>query len=165
MEGRRLSKNLILYKIKQKRLIASQRMDDTTYRHNSGEWKRFVDDNVVYNSAPFGLSADDYNELQLFEGRIEGTPGEIRNAEINYLMALYGKGPVDWVIMWETLLSQLPRRKKRISIKVLHKNAIQLQPYLFNVTLKKQTYETAGLQEEVMFGSCGLGNNQALFRQ
>jgi hypothetical protein len=113
--------------------------------------------------AVFGLKADDYNGLPLFNGGVKDTPKEIRSLVIDELLRLHktsqhitsaneatrcefisriiygvalifdgevkvypqyeisgshGKGPVNWVKIQS---SQLPRRKKRTSIKVLHR--------------------------------------------
>ncbi|GBB96955.1 hypothetical protein RclHR1_02880021 [Rhizophagus clarus] len=110
--------------------------------------------------AVFGLKADDYNGLLLFDGGVKDTPKEIRSLVIKHPnTSLAPMKPLvaslflviftvlHQSLMWEIQSSQLPRRKKRTSIKVLHRmqTSIQRNP-------KKRSYDTAGLHEDVMYG-------------
>jgi hypothetical protein len=144
----------------------------------------------------FGLKADDYNGLPLFEGGSNDTPEEIRNLVIDELLRLHktsqhitsaneatrcefisriiygvasifggevkvypqyeisgshGKGPVDWVIKVGNTIITVTEAKKEDINQGIAQNAVQLQTSIQR-NPKKRSYDTAGLDDNVMYG-------------
>ncbi|PKC55506.1 hypothetical protein RhiirA1_503231 [Rhizophagus irregularis] len=63
----------------------------------------------------------------------------------------HGKGPVDWVIKIGNIIITITKAKKEDINQGIAQNAIQLLTSIQHNS-KKRTYDTAGLQEDVMYG-------------
>ena len=77
--------------------------------------------------------------------------GEIKVYPQYEISGSHGKGPVDWAIKIRNIIITITEVKKEDINQGIAQNAIQLQTSIQR-NPKKRTYDTAGLQEDVMYG-------------